>query len=721
MTNKKLLSLISAIAAITFSTASMAATNHPIGADKVTVGRPTAADRTIIFNKGAGAANPAIKWNNSSSKIQFSNDGTTFKNIGAGSGGSGGINLLSDNPDAESGSANWSASGGAFTTTTTAANVANGAASFVFTPSAGAQTLTTTAYAPTGGMTDRSCLAAIFYKTTEGTNKYILNALDASDNILGTATLDSTNGVYAYGYAPFLCPTATTTSVKLQVKAAASTPAAAIYFDEAFLGSDYRIASISQTTKVGSGYIARTLNCSPSRANTALGAFTADADCPGPTVADNIGPGIIQTTDADAIKFTVNSLPPGVYTVHFQVEATTGVSADSTLAVSDGTTTSGAIGFNTLTAAQVVHVTGHFVYTTTANRTFELYGSSGSGTLSILNSTSGNGQSQFWIERSPSAAESSTRVDQLGWRVDANIAGANPSLGTAAVSSYTGIENASLTLTNNAGLGVISAQIPCSSTNSPTGTTCAAGSESVGISFNAPSAGDVEVCASFAHYFEGSGTGQNAAATFQLVETASNAQTILQEGKTRLPSQIANEGSNTVGQMNPMRLCGNFSFASSGQKTIRLMYEQTVGGSILGSYVTADASAAAGNRDIHWDVRPINYLSGAMPIFKGMVSSQSAGRERVERARIDIGASITSQSGSWLTGVTRPSTGQYNVTIASGIFSAVPTCVCTVEANAGYTCDLGSVPTTTSAEFRIRTGTNSDVNHSFTVICMGPN
>lgn len=193
------------------------------------------------------------------------------------------------------------------------------------------------------------------------------------------------------------------------------------------------------------------------------------------------------------------------------------------------------------------------------------------------------------------------------WRVDANISGANPDLGSSSQASYIGVFNSSLTLTNNSGNGVLTAQIPCSSTNAPSGTTCSAGSESVGVAFTIPADGcavsgacDVRACASFGHVMITGAAGAIELA-FQLVETPANAQTISQEGKSRVESRIA--ASNTLGL--PVMVCGTFTFTSAGQKVLRLMYEQTAAGSITANVITGDAEALVGQRDIHWEVYPI--------------------------------------------------------------------------------------------------------------------
>lgn len=194
------------------------------------------------------------------------------------------------------------------------------------------------------------------------------------------------------------------------------------------------------------------------------------------------------------------------------------------------------------------------------------------------------------------------------WRVDANIAGANPDLGTASVSTYTGIVDGSLTLTNATGSGVLTAQIPCSSTNASSGTTCSVGTESVGVAFTIPADGcavsgacDVRACVSFSHAVSNGASG-DASTAFQIVETPNNAQTISQEGKSRLNSRAL---LGTFSFIHPLTVCGTFYFTTAGQKTLRLFYEQAIGGTVASSVITGDALASTGQRDIHWEVYPI--------------------------------------------------------------------------------------------------------------------
>jgi hypothetical protein len=199
-------------------------------------------------------------------------------------------------------------------------------------------------------------------------------------------------------------------------------------------------------------------------------------------------------------------------------------------------------------------------------------------------------------------------IAQRNILIDANISGSNISMGTSNQTAYVGLENAGLALTNNTSKGSDSSvQIPCSSTNSPSGSTCSAGSESVGIAFTlgAGQLGLYEVCAAFAHHVSIT-QGGPVDATFQLVETAPNAQTVLQQGGERLRSRLEVASSANTNSGKAIRLCGTFNFTTSGQKAIRLMYEQSVTSTgVSENGVTGDDGANNGNRDIKFVMRKL--------------------------------------------------------------------------------------------------------------------
>jgi len=311
------------------------------------------------------------------------------------------------------------------------------------------------------------------------------------------------------------------------------------------------------------------------------------------------------------------------------------------------------------------------------------------------------------------------------WKVDADIGGANPSLGTANVSSYTGIENGSLTLTNNSGTGTIAAQIGCSSTNAPSGTTCSAGNESVSVSFTPLGTfpQDVLACASFTHNGTTGATG-TVESTFQIVETATNAQTILQEGKTRIASKMGVASSDNSA---PFRLCGTFTFTSPGQKMLRLMYEQNVSATLSASVLLADQNASVGQRDIHWEVYPLSYNTPAPILVGGVTSANSTGGERSERAKLncDSGSAITSQSGNWISSIGNISSGSCVVTLTTGMFSEAPACVASVDnINSGaIVAEQVRVTSATSVTVTYTFDTGSSVGagttYDFYLICQG--
>jgi hypothetical protein len=106
------------------------------------------------------------------------------------------------------------------------------------------------------------------------------------------------------------------------------------------------------------------------------------------------------------------------------------------------------------------------------------------------------------------------------------------------------------------------------------------------------------------------------------------------------------------------------------------------------------------------------------------VSSTTSGQEHVERALLtstctSSPCTISYQSGSWLTSVTRNSAGNYTLNIASGEFSAPPSCTFTVAGAAAIFAQFLSVPTATSVNIgTFASGSTTD--SWFSVVCMGP-
>lgn len=114
-----------------------------------------------------------------------------------------------------------------------------------------------------------------------------------------------------------------------------------------------------------------------------------------------------------------------------------------------------------------------------------------------------------------------------------------------------------------------------------------------------------------------------------------------------------------------------------------------------------------------------------VPILVGSVSSNTASMERVERLLVGSTCStspctITSQSGSWVTSVTRTGTGAYTLNFAAGMFSAAPTCTCASILVGNVDCQMGNASTTSIDLSTIAAFANSPYDTGFNIICMGP-
>lgn len=712
--------IISLLALLAFTEA--LATDVLIPADKATIGNKTATTKELRFNNALGTGNPGVRGNASSAKLEFSHDGITWTNVGSGGGGGGGFNLLTsdDNSGFEdcSGAScpQWTASGGTVGTETT--NELFGTKSATFDASALSQTFSSNLKTVPVGLQGGNCLAAISYVYATGSNgDYKLQVYDGT-TVLSELSLDVASSTTP-AFLGFGCPSSG--SVRVRIIAGVANPGV-ITLDGTsnangvvHLGSNILLAQVSNAQFIGSAYIAGTASCVFSTTSSSFVAYSTVAACPGPTVELNPGPGVIQTTDADLARFTVNGLSPGDYRVQFSFMGTgnSGSSAEC-YAVNDGTSTNGRMCLATSGGNDPVSVEAYFRYTSSGNKTFEVYGSSLSATNFLTNQDSNN-RIQFSIFKLPSSPQTAIQgIDTTGWYVDANIAGANPSLGTGAQTAYVGIENSGLTMTVNS--GSIGAQIPCSSTNAPTGTTCSVGDESLGVVFDLPKAGSVLACASF-------GVNQpalGAPLAFQIVETPTNAQTITQEGKGR----VALDNQNTASNAYPTRVCGVFPFSSVGTKALRLMYEQEAQTSA--PTVLADASATAGQRDVHWEVYPINQQIPMPYLVKQLQSPSTSIMQHATSYITNSGSpTITRQDGSFISALVDNGVGDVTANFTASTWSSVPNCSCHGVEETGDTdtvsCSVDKTTAPSSSTYRFRTrlgGTLTD--RDFSISCTGP-
>lgn len=714
---KNLIALITLFLPI--NTAFSQSTITSFATDKLKVGKKTSAgDKVIEFESNLGAANPKIRVNPATAQVQFANDGVNYVGIGSGSGsGGGGINVL-QNAGFESGITNgWTNTGGTFSAVTAGANLLIETRSATFDASATSQSVQSTAYTVPNGLKGLPCSASILY--LGGDANLSLQVFDGSV-VLANRTL-VTATVPTFYPVPFVCPTSGT----IQLRVISSADAALVSLDQMYLGQN-NIFQLSQTYDFGSARQLGASGCIYSE-NTSTGlnnwvALGTGTGCNAWTTTGRIN--VVGTNDH---RITASNIAAGTYKFTLTGPIINGAVAglQCQFRLSDGTNT-----FNPQFLGQssgnptinALHFEARYAAAQTGTVTWTIQAAdSGGNSCGISNDAAGY-EANWSVQYYPASNDQAARLDTLTWIVDANISGANPSLGTAAVSTYTGIENGSLTLTNNSVPSAIAAQIPCSSTNAPTGVTCAVGNESLGVSFTVPQSGLIEACADFS--WEGNiAASGNVNSIFQIVETPNNAQTILQEGKSRVQAKSNNAAGAPAF---PLRVCGTLNL-QQGQRTLRLMYEQAVTGTVNSSLIAADAAGTDGQRDVHWTVRPLTYGAGtAVGLLQGLVTSNSVGQERVERISITNSGTptIARQSGSWVTSLTDGGVGITTLVIPSGIFSDVPTCVCNNALNGGgATCKIDGVPTATSVQIRTYSesaGTLTLNDNDATVICMGP-
>jgi len=653
--------------------------------------------------KGQSDASARVKFQFQAPHNQFTNLGGIKTLIETGNG-----NILPD-PGFEASVSGWTASGGATATTNSTAK-GTGALGYDWDSNSASQTLTSTSVTIPNGYQGRNGVLSCSIKTVSGVATHTIGLWNGT-TLSNTQTIVSSTTSFIETKINFVIPSSGTAAIRLT---AISSNESEIYVDDCKLSLADNIGTVAQAVLVDSVTVT---GCAGTWSTTSS-TFASTGAQTGCVYTSAKGVATAPATNIPGFKFA--SLPAGDYRVEYEGrygKATGGIGGAQ---FTDGTNTAREISSIDVSAsAASPSISQTISYSSPqSNVTLELRLKSNDGNITFLDgrtATSGGvtpGTFRLWYF--PSTSQQVYNPSLQSWRVDANINGANPSLGTANVASYTGIENASLTLTNNTGNGVIAAQIPCSSTNSPTGTTCSVGNESVGVSFNLPVAGDVLACASFAHISNVAANSGNSA-TFQIVETPNNAQTISQEGKSRV-NDATSIGAVALDSTFPHRLCGTFTFASAGQKTLRLMYEQLVQATVTSSVITGDASVTQGQRDIHWEVTPLNQLIPA-PIVIGSVTSNSTQAIRHESTRLTCGNSgsaliaNTGTSPNW-TVANGVSAGLCTVTVS---FAQEPSCHCDIigaQSILANSCLFTSTPTTTTiaiARNRAAAAENGDI------------
>lgn len=323
--------------------------------------------------------------------------------------------------------------------------------------------------------------------------------------------------------------------------------------------------------------------------------------------------------------------------------------------------------------------TGYSALATSSDTTNIRLGSNANGTSYLSGSSLGSSEYETFTARVPivgwSASASGVKPDQS----PASWSGTSTLTGTVASASITDP-------------GSISGSVTPSGT--PVNITCSAASSLLGVTCNVPKAGSYHVC------YTGYGT----------ISIADTIQSELTDGSNNVIVGLQSGFIGTAGGSTSLGGCSNYT-ASLGSNTFKIRADASGGtGTIyLTSFSITDNSSGSG-----------------FPQILNSITTNSSGQEHVERATLPSGCgSVTSQSGAWVSGTSHPTTGQCSLTIASGEFSATPTCVASAldsGANQRY-CSVSNSLSSTSATVScgfINAGSFSQTDIPFTIICMGP-
>lgn len=664
---KNMIRLIGLVVACSLFGTSYAATVNKIQGDVLKVVPTTSgANPTVELDTGF------IRKNKATNKIEFSHDGTNPKNIGSGSGsgGSGGVDLLvnSSFEDYSSGAfPGWTVSSGATLTQVAFTNGTEDDKYFArFTATASGQYVDSDLVVFPDAVTG-ACLAYVGKYKTYDNNIFSLKIQDDSNNDISSVLIASSNGVWTPGdVSPALIPM--------------PCPSSGVEYKLRFLSNAEGVLDIGKMYFGSENRLVRT---------TCQGRV----DCEFVFSAQIAGAGAVSGENLDFINGNCADAGSGVRNCTYITQMSLSSPMNCVATVS----------------SDVNGGTNRVISSTT----------SGFSIRTVIDNVSNNSNPfnvvcvKQGLDYGKAKPETALSQFQSSWIIDANIGGGNISLSTG-VSSYTEVTNASLDIVINSNKKSAPAKIPCSSTNPAGYPSCSSGSEGVGVVFNPPYSGLFKVCAEFEASSTHSGA-SSMAQYYQLVETANNSQTILQEGNSRTGAGWSNDTAGSTVRSTQIRTCGNFIFGDTSEKTIRLMYESA--GTASAININADRSSTQGQRDIHITVEPI--LSGnPRPVLTGdTLTTPGAKEPTLCSANISATGVISNHDGGCFSSCTNATTPVCD--FVSGYYPSgyIPKCW---TDTASYLGDInGDSLTSSSYSGAIRNSTGTAVSGARIYFCHG--
>lgn len=572
-----------------------------VGDDTLTIGKPgSSGDKEIKFRGSVRS----IRDNQTTGKLEFTQDGATFKEIGSGSGnGGGGDNFLGAlNAGFEDGTDNWIATGSQVFAVTQVDQIGDSTSiqSATF-DTGGAAILRSALVTVPLGAENLTCSADFRYQWVGGTPaNATVTLVDGADSLLlNFPALEATTGTEVKRMVSpvFDCNLAS----QLQIKIEFTADEPLMKLDQFFLGSEKNSIQIAQASLHAKATWLSATNCVWDDGTTVETFWTifdvADADCNDPIVV-----GAAKVPSIKAPYLEVDNLPPGNYRVqmkgYFQ-NTNPGTQVIYSTAFFDGTSyTVGGLRQQLLSTDTNRHpnsLSDDFTVTSTVtNARFYVLqqGASGVSAPFIRNNEATQSEDNFEIVlyRYPLETSEALTLETSGFIIRASIAGANPNLGTANEVPFGVIQDPGLVINTTAYGPTAEVKIACADGTAAIGADCGAADEQVGINFDIPSAGDYNVCFTFSHSLNGSGGSGNYFSDFRLIETTSSSITALRSFHV----EGTNGGTSSDIHGTVVPICSLINFPTSGNKTIRLTERTTlVSGAIGNNRING------GSRDIY--------------------------------------------------------------------------------------------------------------------------
>lgn len=575
-----------------------------------------------------------------------------------------GYNVLK-NSSFESAKSGWTASGGSFTISNTAANVFEGVSSATWDSNGAAQTLTGT-LASVNGLAGTNGELTCYVKVPSGTATHTMGIWDGS-TLSQTQTLVNTSTNYIANTINFVYPSSGSVTVRFTSVLADEV---SISIDKCYMGPATNLSQVSQAKLIDAVTVT---GCAGgwSTTSTSYATFGTQTGC---TYTSAKGLCTTPATNIPGVK--CSSLPPGDYRLEYEGAIEQGTTAKSAyFKFYDGTNSAredsafynnGTGGYNIIGISQSISYT-----TASSNLTLEVRGKTdASGTTKIYGTTAVPGVFKIWYF--PSQTQLAVQPSQQNYDWTA------------------------YTPTISSGFGSV--------TN-----------------------------VSFLHKRDGSMLTVKGTFTTGTVSTGLGTFTLpngltIDTAKMTLAANTSNSGPK-VGELVQSTANGTATaLVASTSTSTSLIYLGGIYTSSTALVPVANATTSLGSSavtSVTFTVPISGWIqTNANPAIVGQISSNTLGQERIERATIAGNASvatITSQSGSWLSFTSRGGTGDYVWTMSG--FSAVPTCTCTsVGASGGSPrfCTIRTLTQTSLGTLQTNSAGSATDSDSATIVCMGP-